>query len=225
MKRITLGILDLGSQTTAFYLNELNRVYKKLKGTYTTCPLILHNIDFESINALLPKPSDKLNKVVQSYLSEIEKTDINTLLVPNITLHETIDQIKFKKYIVHPVHICLSHLISHNFNKVFLFGSLYTMQSNYIRDYFSKKNIEILLPTEQDMQVIDHVRREVYAGSQSDELIKKYHTTIEKYSKNHPIVLACTELSIFKPKNHNVVDMAELQIEEAVKKVLSSAPR
>ena len=215
-----LGVLGLGSQTTAFYLKELNKAFNRLKGGYSTCPFILFNTNFDAINSLLPNVSEELDHIVRAYISEIEKTDVEYLLIPNITLHETIDRLKVKKSILHPVSICISKLKENKWDKIVLFGSLHTMQSNYIRNCFSENDIEVLLPSEEDMQFIDTVRKAVYAETQTEELIKKYHLITDKYSVNHPVLLACTELSIFNPNTKNVLDMAQLQIEEAVKTVL-----
>jgi aspartate racemase len=218
----TLGILGLGSQTTAFYLKELNRVFNENKGGYSTCPFLLFNTNFDAINSLLPYVSDDLDKAVQACISEIENTDIEHLIIPNITLHETIDRIKYKNTILHPVDICISKIKENKWSQVVLFGSLHTMQSNYIRTKFSPNNIEILLPSEEDRLFIDKVRIAVYSDTQTEELLNRYHLTIEKYAAINPIILACTELSIFKPINKNLLDMAQLQIVEAVKTVLEN---
>jgi aspartate racemase len=222
MKGTTLGVLGLGSQTTAYYLIELNRVFNEEKGGDSTCPFVLFNTNFDSINSLLPNVSDELNEIVQTYISEIENTEIEYLLIPNITLHETIDGLKFNKSIFHPVDICISKLKKKHWNQVVLFGSEHTMESDYIRTTFAKNEIEILLPSKEDRQFIDQVRKEVYAEKQTEELINSYHLTIEKYTSTHPVILACTELSIFKPNQKNVLDMAELQIKVAVETVLKN---
>jgi aspartate racemase len=220
MDKPTLGILGLGSQTTAFYLIELNRVFNEKKGGYSTCPLVLFNTNFDAINSLLPNVSYELDDIVQSYISELEKTAVEHLLVPNITLYETIDLLKFKKKILHSVDICVSKMKDQKRKQVVLFGSLHIMKSEYIRTSFANNDIKIVLPTEENMQFIDQIRKDVYAEKQTEELITNYHLMIEKYTANHSVILACTELSIFKINNKNVLDMAQLQIEEAVKKVL-----
>ena len=216
----TLGILGLGSQTTAFYIKELNRVFNENKGGYSTCPFLLFNINFDAINSLLPYISDDLDELVQACFSEIENTEIEHLITPNITLHETSDRLKYKNTILHPVDICISKIKENKWSQVVLLGSLHTIQSNYIRTKFSPNNIEILLPSEEDRLFIEKVRIAVYADTQTEELLNKYHLIIEKYAVNMPVILTCTELSIFKPINNNLLDMAQLQIEEAVKTVL-----
>lgn len=220
MKGAKLGVLGLGSQTTAFYLKELNRAFNRAKGGYSTCPFVLLNTNFDAINQLLPHVSKELDAIVQTSISELESMNVGSLLIPNITLSETVDRLKLKTPVLHPVAICVAKLKEHNSKKVVLFGSLHTMQSNYIQTHFAKNNIEVILPSKEGQLFIDQVRKHVYAETQTEELLQDYHLMIEKYSLKHPVVLACTELSIFKSNQKNVLDMAQLQIENAVKTIL-----
>lgn len=221
MDKISLAVLGLGSRTTSFYLSELNSLYKQKRGGYSTCPLLLLNTDFNTINALLPNTSDALDLAVNQYINEIDKFDIQHLLIPNITLHETIDRLKINKNVLHPVHLTLKQIKENSWEKVVLFGSLFSMNSTYIQDQFKKNGIAVMLPSKVDMECIDTIRKHIYSHTETAELITKYHAIIKKYSENKPVILACTELSILKPKgNKNLLDMAQVQMEEAVKLIL-----
>jgi len=222
MDKIKLGILGLGSRSTTFYINELNKLYNQEKGGYSTCPFTLLNYNFDAINSLLPDASDSLDAIVQDYITNLEKTDIESILIPNITLHETIDRLVTKKKIIHPIHLAVAKIKEKNWPKIVLFGSMHSMQSHYISSNFKAHDIEVVLPSEEDRLRIDEVRKRVYSETETIEFIEDYHLLIEKYTRDNPVVLACTELSVFKPKNNNknILDMAQLQITEAVKTVL-----
>jgi aspartate racemase len=222
MDKIKLGILGLGSRSTTFYINELNTLYNQEKGGYSSCPFTLLNCNFDAINSLLPYASDSLDAIVQDYITELEKTDIESILIPNITLHETIDRLVTKKKIIHPIHLAVAKIKEKNWSKIVLFGSMHSMQSHYISSNFKAHDIEVVLPSEVDRLRIDEVRNRVYSETETVEFIQDYHLLIEKYTTNNPVVLACTELSVFNPKNNNknILDMAQLQITEAVKTVL-----
>jgi aspartate racemase len=220
MDKTALAILGLGSRSTTFYISELNRVFNQIKGGYSTCPLILLNTNFDTINSLLPNTSKPLDTITQHFIHEIKKLDIEHILIPNITLHETVDRLVVHKNIIHPIHLVVSKIKQNQWTKVVLFGSMHSMQSTYIRSHFSSNNIEIELPSQKDMLFIDEVRKRIYSETETEELINNYHVLIEKYTKNYPVVLACTELSIFKPTNKNLLDMAQVQIIEAVQTIL-----
>lgn len=218
MTKTKLAILGLGSRSTLHYLKELNKLYHLEKGDYSTCQFTLLNTNFNAINQLLPNTSVALDAILQNYINEIEQFDIEEILVPNITLHETIDRLNIQKTILHPLALTLAKIQENKTKEIVLFGSKYSMQANYIRSYFESNQIAIILPNQEEMLLIDEVRKQIYNKTETTELINKYFSIIDKYSKNNLIVLACTELSILKPTNQtNIIDMAQLQIEAAIK--------
>jgi len=89
--KITLGILGLGSKSTLYYIDELNRIYNEFNGGFSTFPFKMLNADFDEINQLLPIYSEELDRIVTHYLVELTQMNVKHVLVPNITLHETID--------------------------------------------------------------------------------------------------------------------------------------
>tara|TARA_R110002051_G_scaffold27712_1_gene66388 strand:+ start:122 stop:793 length:672 start_codon:yes stop_codon:yes gene_type:complete len=221
MIKTKLAILGLGSRTTSFYLKNLNKIYNKEKGGYSTCPFLLLNADFNTINSLLPTVSEDLDKAVSQYTNQINSLHIDSLLVPNITLHETIDRLHISQNVLHPVLLSIKKIKENKWKKVVLFGSLFSMKSDYIKNQFKANNIEVILPNEEDMIFIDEVRKQVYNEVETDNLIKKYHSIIYKYTEENPVILSCTELSILKPKEHKMLlDMAQIQMEEAIHQVL-----
>lgn len=217
MDKPAFAILGLGSRSTLFYIKELNKLYNEKNGAYSTCPLLLLNANFNDINPLLPNRSKQLDAVVQQYINAIEKLDIDHILIPNITLHDTVDNLSVQKKIIHPLPLSVSKIKANKHSKIVLFGSLYSMQCSYINAYFKSNNIEVVWPSQTDMQAIDNIRKAIYSETETDDLIKNYHLLIAKYSKDFPVVLACTELSILKPTDHsNIFDMAQIQIETAI---------
>ena len=76
MTKPNLAILGLGSRSTTFYINELNSLYKKKNGGYSTFPFLLLNSNFDWINKLLPHVSKELDRmfrlVMENYVTSIE---------------------------------------------------------------------------------------------------------------------------------------------------------
>lgn len=92
------------------------------------------------------------------------------------------------------------------------------MNSNYIKSYLTKNEIEVILPSEADMLFIDSVRKEIYANNSSSVTLEKYNLIIEKYAKKAAVVIACTELSLaFKNTDElEVYDMSRIQTQKAI---------
>lgn len=214
--------MGLGSRSTLFYLKQLNELYQIKMGGYSTCPLLMLNTNFNEINPLLPKPSAALSAVLQQYAEVIERLNVEHLLIPNITLHETTDRLVFKANVIHPVYLTASHIALNGWSEVVLFGSAHTMQADYIGAFFSARGIKTNIPSLEDRLLIDEVRKQVYSETETEELIEKFHILIKKYCKHRPVVLACTELSIVKPKedNYHLLDMAQEQITAAISSLI-----
>ena len=217
-KSKVLGILGLGSRSTLFYLEQLNKQYHALKGDYHTFPSITYNVDFNTINPYLPNQFEILKPVVSQQIASLLKDNVHSCIVPNITLHETIDLLKFDKPILHPVTLSLQHLKNQNVSNVVVFGSLYTMGSDYITNQLHSENITVTLPSKSDQITIDNCRKKLYNYSETNTDFEEYKALIEKYSKNSIVLVACTELSLWstKFKKDTLVDMALLQIKAGI---------
>ncbi len=216
MKResISRGILGLGAVSTSFYVKEIHRKYQERNSAFSTCPFLMYQIDFQEINPFLPGQFDILIPKIKSYLNEISELGIFKLLIPNITLHETLDQIEIPLQICHPIDLTLKYLEENKISEVYLFGTLYTMNSEYLNSKFSAKNIKILKPTSSDQNWIDDFRKIVYDENEKPEEINIFRNLVRKYSEKKTVIIACTELSIYSlKKNPSCIDMMDLQIE------------
>ena len=210
-------MLGLGSRTTSYYLSVLNALYNKKKGAYSSCPSIVYNVDFNTINPLLPNVSEALDAVTQEYLLDLESFKTEYIIIPNVTLHETVDRLTINASILHPIPLTISKIKQNNYNKIILFASLHSMTSDYITSSFKAHGIDVVLPSDADMSVIDEVRVQVYNHTETSELIEKYHCLIQEYSAKYPVVLGCTELSILNSQDvEHVIDMAQIQMEAAI---------
>lgn len=215
---ISKGVLGLGAVSTAFYLKEIHRKHQEKNYQFSTCPLLVYQIDFQEINPFLPNQYEVLISKLKETLKEITTLGISKLLIPNITLHETLDQIEIPLEICHPVDLTLKHLKDNQISEVYLFGTSYTMNSEYLKARFFAKKVKVVQPVESHQKWIDDFRKKVYQGNETLEEITFFQTLIRKYSKKNAVVIACTELSVFSLKeNPSCIDMMDLQVEEFLK--------
>ena len=139
-----LGILGLGSRTTQFYIQQLNQKFNDKYGGYSTCPFMLLNTNFNEINPYLPDDYNVLENVLENYLNKLIAKEVNTVLIPNITLHETFDRIKSKiegsVEFIHPVHSTIQQLMLNGKSEALILGSGYTMNSSVMKSFFSYKS-------------------------------------------------------------------------------------
>ena len=195
-------------------------MYNKKYGGFSTCPFKLLNVDFDAINKLLPNTSNALDTIVKTHLNTLDALKVDNILVPNITLHETIDRLQIKTNVIHAIQETISKIKGNNHVKVTIFGTLYTMQSNYLTSQFTAQNINIVKASDADMQLIDNLRIAVYNGDANPKQLNIFNDLLNKYTKNGIVVLACTELSVINTSNSKLVyDMARIQIQAAIKSI------
>ncbi|RFC55637.1 aspartate/glutamate racemase family protein [Brumimicrobium aurantiacum] len=213
----TLGILGLGSYSTLYYIEQLNKSYLQKQGGYSTFPFKMLNTNFNTINTLLPNTSSALDQIVAEYIEELEQLNINAILVPNITLHETLDRLEIQLPIHHPVRLTRQKVAEEKCKEAVVFGSYYTMDSDYLRSAFKTANIILVPPSASDAEFIDLVRRKVYQQEESPEMIQQFNEMVNQYADKHAVIIACTELSVaLRVKHKHIFDMAAIQIESAI---------
>ena len=212
------GVLGLGSASTHYYLHSIHEKFRENNDEFSTCPLLLYQIDFQEIDPYLPNQFSILIPKLDYYFCKILEAGISNLLIPNITLHETLDQMKLPFQIYHPVDLTLNYLKENNITEVFLFGTLYTMNSAYLKNKFQAEGIALLRPVQNDQIWIEDFRRKVYDKKETPIEIGDFQNLAKKYADENPVVIACTELSLYASKtNSSCIDMANLQIEEFLK--------
>lgn len=211
------GILGLGNASTLFYVNAINTEFQRKNGSYSTCPFILYQVNFDEINPYLPHDFHILIPAVQKYFLEMKNIGIKTVLIPNITLHETVDQISTDINIIHAIDLTLKKLQQRKISRVVLFGTVFTMESEYMRSKFAQKQIQLISISLEDKLFVDDFRKKVYEGKETVVDVLKFQNLCYLYSQQETLVLACTELSIHSIKNDNIFDMVQIQIDEFLK--------
>jgi aspartate racemase len=209
MKKKKIGLLGLGRRATDFYLQHL---------PHDRDHLHLIEVDFDNdINPYLPNNELMLDGKLRTELEKFDEAD--AVLIPNITLHETLDRIEPDSShfpVVHAVRETIARLKADGVKKITLFGSLHTMNTEALSAQFEKSEIQLNRPSHKDQEAIDNLRRTIYAGGETQDGLEEFQSLLENYKKNGPVVLACTELSLVVSGQQGVVDMARVSIERAM---------
>lgn len=215
-----LGILGLGNYTTTHYIGQLNRMFLNKMGGYSTCPFLLLNANFDHINPHLPNKLDRLEPTLLGYLEEITTLGIQYLLIPNITLHQTLDRLlkkhTFPFQILHPVELVANAIQKSGFQQATILATAYTMQSNYIPDILKKYNIQTIPPTPTQIIAADRIRKAIYNYGITPTVNQEWAELLEQSTPTEATVIACTELSLLSPKPTNTFDLVDLQIRAAI---------
>lgn len=204
-----IGLLGLGRRATDFYLQHL---------PHDSDHLHIVEVDFDNdINPYLPSNELMLDGRLRIELERLE--DVDAILIPNITLHETLDRIDPDGShfpVVHAVRETIAHLQKTGTQRVTIFGSLHTMNAPDLRDQFERGGIQVTSASEEDKSAIEDFRKTVYAGGETEDDLDTYQELVESYKTSGVVVLACTELSLATPEQQGVVDMARVSLMRAL---------
>lgn len=211
-----LGVLGLGSQSTVHFIDRLNKLYNYQNGDFSTCPFVMLNADFNQINPYLPNDFEKLIPILTSKLMELNELGVSRIAVPNITIHETIDQLDpiLQSTIIHPLKLGREIAGNSKKTKVLILGTRYTMQSNYVLPFFRK--MESIQLNEYQLETIDSIRKKVYEAGHTELLQQELEECIKNVVNDEVlIVVACTELSLIA-NNTDWLDLLEVQVQESI---------
>lgn len=219
--RIQAAVWGMSGSATRWYMQRIQSAV----GTEATPPL--YPTDFEAINALLPSPSEALETLLETQLATLPRS-IRHLLVPNITIHHTLDGMdlheRFGLELLHPVAETVRALQAQGLDRAVFFGTRHTMQPGYLSQALEANGIEIVFPSTEHIQLVDQHRLRVYEGTSTPEQDQAFNALVRAYADKQPVVLACTELSMtFAGQHRNVFDMARLQVDAFVHTLHASA--
>ncbi len=219
--RIRAAVWGMSGSATRWYMQRIQSAL----GIEASPPL--YPTDFEAINALLPSPSEALKKLLETHLASLPRS-IRHLLVPNITIHHTLDgmdlQGRYGLELFHPVTETARALNAQAIHGAVLFGTRHTMQPGYLSQALEASGIHIAFPSPKHIQLVDQHRLRVYEGTSTPKQDQAFNALVRAYADKQPVVLACTELSMtFAGQHRNVFDMARLQVDAFVHTLHASA--
>jgi aspartate racemase len=222
---LKLGILGLGNRSTLFYLNELNSIYNKKKGGYSTCPFLLLNTNFDKINPYLPNQFEQLAPVTEAYIKQLVNLGAKKILIPNITLHETIDKITHfsRDLFIHPLELLSLELEKKELKKpAVILGTKYSMCNPYFINHIKKEGVSIKNLNPQQVQLVDEFRTAIYNQTETKTLKTAFSQLVNDLSKENTLVIACTELSVYlNSKDLNSINLPLLQVNHSVNLILN----
>lgn len=212
-------LLALGSRTNLFYLRLINDFFQSNKDSDSVFSVVVKKLDFDNINKFLPDRFTELEAIMSEQLTKTSEYD--KVIIPNITLHETVDRIHEKTNVnypvVHPIQLLVPQLIADNCTQIKLVSSKYGMDSDYLKSYFFRNNIDVIIPTQDEQIIIDDFRNKVYGFCETSDDVNQYLSLLSDYQQDSDVVIACTELSLMAPSYaNNLYDMSRVQIDYAL---------
>jgi aspartate racemase len=199
----TIGLLGgMSWESTVTYYKIVNEVIKKELGGLHSAKVLLYSVDFAEIEECQAKGEwDKSADILALAAKNLEKAGADFILICTNTMHKVAPQIQ-KELSIPIIHIAEAtayELKKHNIEKVALLGTKYTMTQAFYKEKLEDAKIEVLIPSEKDVELVNHViYDELCMGIISKQSKQEYIRIIAKLAEQgaQGVILGCTEIGL-----------------------------
>lgn len=199
----TIGMIGgMSWESTVTYYKMVNQVVKEQLGGFHSAKCILYSVDFDEIEVCQAKGDwEKGGEILADAALSLEKAGADFIIICTNTMHKVVEQIKKKITIpvLHIAEVTADKLKEHTIEKVALLGTKYTMQQDFYKSKLIEQGIEVLIPNEADIELInDTIYKELCLGNISETSKKEFTRIIEELADKGAkgVILGCTELGL-----------------------------
>lgn len=166
------------------------------------------NLTIESVNVFdvlqlcSEEKYDELTDYLITAINNLVNSGADFVALSANTSHIVFDRLQEKSPVplVSIVEATKDEALRLNKNKLGLFGTIFTMKGEFFKKPFIDSNIEIILPTEEEMEYINHkISTELELGIVKEETQRNFCEIIERMKNENgieAIILGCTELPL-----------------------------
>lgn len=199
----TIGLIGgMSWESTIPYYRIINEAVRDKLGGLHSAKIILNSVEFSEIEECQSKGEwDKSGEILGKAAASLERAGADFIVICTNTMHKVVSQIQ--KYISIPiVHIAdatADKLKKCGISNVALLGTKYTMTQDFYKDRLRQAGINVLIPSESDVEIVNRViYEELCVGVISEESKKEYVRIIDELGSRgaEGVILGCTEIGL-----------------------------
>ena len=227
----TIGLIGgMSWESTVTYYQLLNEGIKDALGGLHSAKVLLYSVDFFEIEALMSRGEwDEAANQLGDIAARLERAGADMILICTNTLHKVAPQVQAKIGVplVHIAGAAAEALLSQGITRVGLLGTKYTMTQEFYRDKLVERDIEVLIPEGDDIDLVNRVIfEELCLGIVKEESRAEYLRVIAALQRRgaQGILLGCTELGLIVAKKDVLLplfDTTEIHAKKALTLALS----
>lgn len=228
----TIGLIGgMSWESTVTYYRILNETVKKELGGLHSAKCLLYSVDFEEIERYQANGEwDKSGEVLANAAINLEKAGAEFIIICTNTMHKVASQIQSKIFIpiIHIAEATAEELVKSRITKVALLGTKYTMTQEFYKRKLIDKGIEVLIPNEEDIEIVNTViYKELCMGIISEKSKKEYIRIVDEITKKgaQGIILGCTEIGLLLNQSDTETPLFDTTVIHATKAALLSIDR
>ena len=199
----TIGLIGgMSWESTIPYYRIINEEVKNRLGGLHSAKIVLYSVEFDEIERCQSsgdweKSGDILGRAAQG----VEAAGADFLLLCTNTMHKVAPQIAAMVHIpiVHIADATADELEKDHIRRVGLLGTKYTMTQDFYRQILIGRGINVVIPDEPDIEVVnDVIFHELCAGEVKEESRGQFQRIIDGLKANgaEGVILGCTEIGM-----------------------------
>tara|TARA_B100001971_G_C18251504_1_gene578590 strand:+ start:1673 stop:2365 length:693 start_codon:yes stop_codon:yes gene_type:complete len=213
----TIGLIGgMSWESTQSYYQLLNQGVKNKLGGLHSAKIVLVSLDFAHI-AAMQKQQDwpQMAEILIKAAKQVEAAGADYLLICTNTMHKLAEQVQAAVAIplLHIADAVGENLIQHNFKKVALLGTQFTMEQDFYKQRLADKfAINVLIPDTQGRETVHRViYDELCKGIISPESKAEYLTIIDDLTQQgaEAIILGCTEIALLVQQSDTSIPLLD----------------
>lgn len=227
----TIGLLGgMSWESTSSYYRIINEAVRERLGGLHSAKICMYSVEFGEVQGLMAAGNwDAVTEILSEAAVKVEAAGSDFVLICTNTMHKLAPEIQ-KSISIPILHIgdaAAAAMSRDGVKCAGLLGTRPTMQEAFCKDRIIGKGIEIITPTEPDMDIVhDVIFSELCAGVFKEESRKKFQEIIAYMAEAgaEGIVLGCTEIPLLIEQKQSPVklyDTTELHALAAVAEALS----
>ncbi len=198
-----LGLIGgLSWVSTADYYRIINQGINDKLGGLNFSECIIYSFNFADIK----KNNDKNDwestyEMLKNASTHLKSSGASAIILCANTMHFLADRLEEEINIpvIHVATVTATKVVEAKVKKVALLGTKFTMELDFFKSKLSKKNIETLIPNEEDRDFIQNsIYEELGKGIINPETKKKYLRIIEDLIQEgaEGVILGCSEIPL-----------------------------
>lgn len=224
MKKI--GLLGgMSWESSLEYYRIMNELVKSKLGGSHSAKCLMNSFDFHEIEELQHKGEwEALTNLMVNEANNLKMAGAECIVICTNTMHLMAPDIEKNTglKVIHISDVTGDEIVKRNVKKVLLLGTKFTMEGSFYKERLENKGIEVVIPNEQDRQIIhDIIYNELVLGVLKPESKQSYIKIINKMIEEGitGVVLGCTEIPLLIKQSDvtiEVFDTTEIHSRAAV---------
>ena len=228
MAQKTIGVLGgMSNQATGEYYRLLNKELNDRLSGWDNGEIVIVSVNFGNIEYFVRNDRwDEAHAYLINKVERLERAGVDLVICVSNTMHRVVGPIMAhrKTPFIHIADPTGNAIRKAGISRVGLLGTMPVMKSSELRKRYQEKfGVEVIVPTQADMEIVDHIIfNELVRGELRADSKREYLRIADGLREGgvDGLILGCTEIFLLIAQNDlpgfPVFDTTELHVQAAV---------